>query len=449
MTIFLKNGTVVNREGRVLANVLIEGDRITYVGPQQRTADVEIDAEGCYIMAGFVDPHTHLELSQGLFGQDTEAAALGGTTTVLEFANQVRGGTMRQAYDRWMEMAAGSTTNFGFHMSLPRWNSGQLPQLDEMSQLGITSYKMYMVYRGLKVDDGEIYSALKAITAAGGILGVHCENWEVLRRRCTEVYQSGIHGPAGHPMSRPAPVEAEAVARFLRIAQLAEAPAYIVHLSCEESLEEVRRARQRGQEVYVETCPQYLLLDESRYEDPDGTKYIMSPPLRKPEDCAALWKALADGEIDTVGTDHCSFTMAQKNRYRSDFRKVPNGCAGLQHRAQLIYTYGVAAGKLTMEQMAACLSANVAELFGLHDRGAVRPGLLADLVVWDPKPEGKITDTNHHHNCDNSVYAGLPVKGQARDVLISGTLAVRNGQLQQSGCGAYAVCGCSKRYRKP
>lgn len=448
MKTLIEHGTVVNRSGRECANVLLDGDTIAYVGSDRPTADRVIDAAGCYIMPGFIDTHTHLELSPNLFVRDTQAAAIGGTTCVLEFANQFRGTTMRSAYDTWMDMAKGSTTNFSFHMSLSQWNEAQEPQLAEMSRLGISSYKMYMVYDNLKVNDGEIYRALQAITAHGGILGVHCENWDVLLQMIEEVRASGKLDPTGHPLSRPAPVEAEAVSRFLRLAQLAGAPAYIVHLSCLESLEEVRRARARGQEVYVETCPHYLVLDERKYAEEDGCKYMMSPPLRKESDCAALWQAVVDGEIDTIGTDHCSFTMEQKRVSPMDFSQVPNGCAGLEHRPQLIYTYGVASGKLTLEQMVALLSANAAELFGLSDRGAIHAGKHADLVVWDPSFRGTITDTNHHHDCDNSIYAGLSVEGRARDVFINGAHVVENGALTQSGGGQFVHRAASGRFRR-
>ncbi len=444
----IENGTVVNREGRCRANVVMEDGRIAYVGPSRVPADRVLDAAGCYVMAGFIDPHTHLELSPHPFGPDTEAALLGGTTCVLEFANQQAGRPMAEALAAWRAMAAGSACHYGIHMSVPWWDEGQAAQLAEMAAAGVTSFKMYMVYDGLRVDDGAIYCAAKAAAAAGGLLSVHCENWDVLRRRTEELARAGVLGPEGHPRSRPAPVEAEAVGRFLRIAQLAGAPAYVVHLSCRESLEEVRRARARGQEVYVETCPQYLMLDERRYGEAQGARYVMSPPLREPADCEALWQALARGEIDTVGTDHCSFSLAEKLAHSEDFRQIPNGCAGLQHRAQLLYTYGVAAGRLTLEQMAACLSANPAELFGLGDRGAVRPGLAADLVVWEPGWEGVLTDNNHRHDCDHSIYAGFRVRGRAREVFLDGAPVVERGALCRTGGGRYLPRRPAGRYRR-
>lgn len=448
MKTLIANGTLVFSDHRLKANLLVDGEQISYIGPDRPAADTTIDANGCYLMPGFIDTHTHLELSHGLFGQDTEAAAQGGCTSVLEFANQVRGDTMLHGFEKWMQYAKNSTTNYGFHMSLSEWNDRQLPQLDEMDRLGVTSYKMYMVYDGLKVDDGEIYAALKAIKQHGAILGVHCENWELLNRMADEVFQAGYHTAVGHPMSRPSPVEAEAISRFLRIAQLAEAPAYIVHLSTKEGLLEILRARERGQEVYVETCPQYLLLTDDAYATDEGVKYIMSPPLRKKADNEALWQALSDGAIDTIGTDHCSFFMAEKLEYAGDFRLVPNGCAGLQHRAQLIYTYGVCQERISLERMVALLSTNPARLFGIADRGELCTGKVADLVIWDPSYRGQITNTNHHHNCDNSIYAGLPVQGMARDVFINGLPVIRNGELVSHGQGKYLHRMRGEHYRQ-
>ncbi|MCI2056593.1 MAG: dihydropyrimidinase [Oscillibacter sp.] len=444
----IKNGTLLLPGGRQKANLLLEGGRIAQIGTEEFEADQVVDAEGCFVLPGFIDPHTHLELSPDHFGRDTEAAALGGCTSVLEFANQFRGESMMQGFEKWMDWAIDSTVNYGFHMSLSAWDEAHLRELDKMDEVGVASYKMYMVYDDLRVNDGEIYGALRGIRAHGGILGVHCENWDLLKVITEEVYRSGITSAEGHPLSRPVPVEAEAVARFLRIAQLAESPAYVVHLSSREGLEEIRRARARGQEVYVETCPQYLLLTDDCYNREDGVKYMMSPPLRKAKDTAALWEALAAGEIDTVGTDHCSFPLADRLAHRDDFRKVPNGCAGLQHRGQLLYTYGVCENRITLEQMVSVLSAHPARIFGVSDRGELVPGKAADVVVWDPSYRGIITDTNHHHACDSSVYAGFAVKGRARDVFINGAQVVENGELIRSGGGRYLRCGPGLHYRE-
>ena len=444
MDILIQNGTVVNAGGSMRADVLVQDGRISAVGPGLSCADARrIDAAGCFVLPGFIDTHTHFDLDTGSartaddFVTGGRAAILGGTTAVLDFATQDRGGTLVDAFDTWQEKARGCSCNYGFHMAIAEWNARTEAEMAEMTRRGVTSYKLYMVYDALRVDDGAIYAALKAAKREGALIGVHCENWDVLNRRIAEVKAAGMTGPAGHPLSRPAPVEAEAIARLMRIAELAETPVYVVHLSTEEGLAEARRARARGQEVYLETCPQYLLLTDECYTAPDGAKFVMSPPLRKAADNAALWDALAGGEIDFIGTDHCSFTMAQKLEHGNDFQRIPNGGAGVQHRGQLIYTYGVCEGRITMEQMVQFLSAGPAQLFGLPGRGAVAEGMAADLIVWDPAFTGRITDTNTAHNCDNSPFASFAVRGRARDVLLNGEHVVENGALVLPGRGQY------------
>ncbi len=441
--ILIKNGIVVNADDTVKADVLISGGRITEVGQSIAAPGAEvIDAMGCYVMPGFIDTHTHFDLNTGSavtadnFITGTRAAALGGTTTVLDFATQDKGGTLKAALEAWHKKAQGSSCNYGFHMAIADWNDDVAAEFPLMSAEGVTSYKMYMVYDALRVDDGQLYAALKYAKRFGALIGVHCENWDVLQRMIGELKAQGITGPEGHPLSRPAEVEAEAVARYMRIAQLADAPAYVVHLSTAEGLVEARRARQRGQTVYLETCPQYLLLTSERYSDPDGVKFVMSPPLRDASDNAVMWLALAMEEINTVGTDHCSFTMAQKLKYKDDFAQIPNGGAGVQHRGQLIYTYGVKQGRITVQQMAACLSANPARIFGMKDRGAIAPGYAADVVVWQDA-DGIITDANSAHNCDNSPFAGFETAGCARDVILNGRHIVQSGQLAETGTGRY------------
>ena len=453
MKTLLQNGTVVNADSMFEADVLVENGRIVSVKKGiVPDGTKEIDAKGMYVMPGFIDTHTHFDLDTGSavtadnFDTGSKAAILGGTTAVLDFATQERNGTLKEALAAWHKKAEGSSCNYGFHMAIARWDAQTAAEMDDMSAAGVTSYKMYMVYNGLKVDDGQIYAALKEAKKHGALIGIHCENWEVLLRMCDEVKQSGITGPEGHPLSRPSAIEAEAVARYMRVAELADAPAYVVHLSTAQGLLEARRARERAQTVYLETCPQYLLLTDERYSDADAAKFVMSPPLRKKDDCEALWQGLTAGDIQTIGTDHCSFTMAQKAAGKDDFTKIPNGSAGVQHRAQLIYTYGVLEGKLTLQQMVKYLSRNAALLFGMPDRGEIKEGAAADIVVWDPNAVSRITDTDHAHHCDNSPYAGFAVKGRAKDVLVNGIHAVENGVLKQSGAGKYIARG---RYQRP
>lgn len=446
----LKGGEVVNAGGSARADVLLGGGRILAVGEGLSAEGAAIeDVSGLLLFPGFIDTHTHfdLELGNGVvtaddFPSGTAAAILGGTTTILDFATQSREGSLQAALEEWHAKAQGSSSDYGFHMAIARFDDGVAKEMADMAAAGVISYKLYMVYHGLKLDDGAIYRALKRAEEVGALIGAHCENWEVLLQRIEEQKAMGHLDPTGHPLSRPAAVEAEAVNRYLRIAELAGTPAYVVHLSTAEGFREAERARARGQKVYLETCPQYLVLDDSAYAAPDGEKFVMSPPLRKKADQEALWAGLGSGAIETVGTDHCSFTMEQKTKGVKDFSMIPNGGAGVQLRAQLLYTYGVRAGRLTKERMAAVLSANAAALFGMPMKGQIAPGADADIVVWDTAYRGSITHAALAHHCDNTPFEGLAVEGCARDVYLRGEKVVAEGKLVASGRGRYV-------HRKP
>ncbi len=379
---------------------------------------------------------------------ETRAAALGGTTCVLDFATQDRGMSMQDALELWHKKAARASCDYGFHMAISEWNGARASEVERMAAQGVTSFKMYMVYDAMKLNDGEIYAALKHMAALDCIAGVHCENYDLLQRRVEELHGAGVFAPAGHPLSRPNVVEAEAVARLMRIAQLAGAPVWVVHLSTREGLEEILRARARGQEVYAETCPQYLVLDASAYAGADGEKFILSPPLRREPDRAALLAAMGAGEIDVVGTDHCSFTMAQKALGGGDFARTPNGAPGVQHRAQLVYTYAVTTGRITLAQMAGLLSENAAKLFGMYPhKGVLREGADADVTVYDPRAGHVLSYQTSAHRCDNSPYEGMPVLGGVTDVVLGGLHVVKDGILVEEGRGRYVFRTAAQRYR--
>ncbi|MEN6420088.1 MAG: dihydropyrimidinase [Clostridiaceae bacterium] len=455
MRTLIQNGIIVRSTGAEQADLLIENGLIQKIAPQIReSADETIDASGKYVFAGFIDTHTHFELDLGVtvtadnFVTGTKAAVLGGTTTVLDFATQDRGMTMQQALDLWHKKAQGSSCNYGFHMAISEWNAARAAEVEGMRAQGVTSFKMYMVYDAMRLNDGEIYAALKHMAALGCISGVHCENYDLLNERIRELRNAGVCSPLGHPMSRPNEVEAEAVSRLMRIAELACTPVWVVHLSTREGLEEARRARARGQEVYLETCPQYLVLDDTHYGDADAEKFIMSPPLRKKEDQDALFHAMAEGEIDVIGTDHCSFTMTQKALGGGEFNKTPNGGAGVQNRAQLIYTYGVLPGRISLEQMACLLSENAARMFGMQPhKGMLAEGADADITLYDPEGDSVISYKTNAHNCDNSPYEGMPVRGRVTDVLLGGKRVVSDGKIVRQGEGKYVFRIPSARYR--
>ena len=456
MRILIKNGTVVRSTGRKQADVLIKDGTIARIAPNiDAAADRVIDAAGCYIFAGFIDTHTHFDLDLGVtvtaddFETGTKAAVVGGTTTVLDFATQDHGMTMHDALDLWHKKAEKSSSNYGFHMAVSEWNDARKAEIDDMFRAGVSSFKMYMVYDAMRVNDGQIYDAQKYIGERGGVIGVHCENYDVLQARIAEEKAKGHFDPTAHPVSRPQAVEAEGVARLMRIAELSGSPAWVVHLSTADGLEEVRAARKRGVEVYAETCPQYFTLDVSRYADPDGAKFVMSPPLREAKDRAAILDGMKKKDIDFIGTDHCSFTMTQKALGRDDFTKIPNGGAGVQNRAELVYTYAVQTGAITLEQMALLMSERAARLFGMFpQKGALRVGSDVDLVIFDPDAPHTISWRTNMHACDNSPYEGMKALGRTRDVLLNGELVVENGKLVEPYRGRYVFRKPSERYRK-
>ena len=456
MRILIKNGTVVRSTGMKKADVLVQNGKIARIAERiDESADRVIDASGCWLFAGFIDTHTHFDLDLGVtvtaddFETGTKAAIVGGTTTVLDFATQDHGMTMHDALTLWHKKAEKSSCNYGFHMAVSEWNDARKAEVDDMFRAGMSSFKMYMVYDAMKVTDGQIYDAQKFIGSRGGVIGVHCENYDVLQARIAEEKAKGHLDPTAHPVTRPQAVEAEGVARLMRIAELSGSPAWVVHLSTADGLEEVRRARKRGVEVYAETCPQYITLDVSQYAEPDGAKYVMSPPLREARDRAAILDGMKKKEIDFIGTDHCSFTMAQKALGKDDFSKIPNGGAGVQNRAELVYTYAVETGAITPEQMALLMSERAARLFGMFPKkGVLRTGSDADLVIFDPDDPHTISWKTNLHACDNSPYEGVRVKGRVRDVILNGELAVEHGTLVKPYLGRYVFRNPCERYRK-
>ena len=441
MGILLRGGSVVSGQGVRRADVLLEGEKIAAVGPDLPAGDAAVvDCAGKLLFPGFIDGHTHFDLevagtiTADDFATGTRAAIRGGTTTVVDFAAPDKGETLASGLERWRrKAAAGTFCDYGFHMTIDDWNEGISREIGEMMDRGITSFKMYMTYPAMMIGEGDMYRALLRLKEAGGVAGVHCENDGVIRALVEDARAGGRMAPASHPRTRPAPLEAEAVGHLLRMAQLADVPVIIVHLSARESLEEVRAARRRGQRVYVETCPHYLLLEDSVYDNPDyleAARFVCAPPLRKRADQEALWEALRGGEIDTVATDHCSFTLAQKRAGQYDFTRIPGGLPGVEHRGVLLYTYGVAAGRVTAADMCRVLSENPARLYGCWPRkGLIAPGSDGDIVVLDPASEGAISVDNHVQNVDYTPYEGWRTKCSIVQVYLRGNLAADRGQV--------------------
>ena len=457
MRTLFKGGTVVSGAGTKRADLLVEDEKVVEVGKNLKTdADRVVDVTGCLLFPGFIDAHTHFDLdvcnttTADDFYTGSRAALRGGTTTVIDFACPNKGESLHYGLDLWHKKADGRTfCDYGFHMTIDDWNESIRAELPDMFAKGISSFKMYMTYPAMMVGDRDMYWALKELKSLGGICGVHCENAGVIDGMIAERKNSGQFSPACHPLTRPPYLEAEAVSRLLRIAQAAEAPVVIVHLTNQEALKEVQHARDRGQKVYVETCPQYLLLDDSVYFNEDysqAARYVCAPPIRDRGQQALLWKALRRGDIQTISTDHCSFTLEQKDAGREDFTKIPGGLPGVETRGELIYSYGVAAKRITAQRMCLALSENPAKLYGLFPRkGHLRPGADADIVVYDPGASHVIRADDCVANVDYNPYEGFVTAGGIRQVWLRGNLAVENGKvLDETPQGRYMARGkCS------
>ena len=451
--IIIKGGTLVCPDGLRVGDVALEGDKIVRIAASIEAGDDDevADAAGCWVFQGFIDAHTHMQCWTGIdwtadsFETGTRAAACGGTTTIVDYATADRGVTMPDALAEWHKRADGTcTSNYAFHMAIAEWNERNRKDLAAMRAGGVSSFKTYFAYDHLRLDDAQTLEVLEALKPFGGTLCVHCENGTLVDALQKRVFEAGIHGPEGHPLSRPAECEAEAVSRLLYLAHLAgTARVNVVHLSTKLGLEAIRAANARGQKnIFVETCPQYLLLDDTcftrRGEDGlEGLEFVMSPPPRKPSDRAALRQALLDGEIDTIATDHCSFNLhGQKDRGVDDFRAVPNGGAGVEHRPALVAT--TFEDQLGPTELCRLMSENPARVFGMWPRkGCLAEGSDADVCVWDPSVEWTISAKTQHQNVDHTPYEGFVCHGRARLTYVNGVLAARDGEPTGATPGTY------------
>lgn len=457
MRTLFKGGSVVSGNGAKRADLVIENEKVTDLGRNLKgDFDRVVDVAGCLLFPGFIDAHTHFDLdvagttTADDFWTGSRAALRGGTTTVIDFACPNKGESLHHGLDLWHQKADGRTfCDYGFHMTIDDWNESIRAELKDMFAKGVSSFKMYMTYPAMMVGDRDMYWALKELRSLGGICGVHCENAGVIDGMIAERKAAGELSPASHPLTRPPYLEAEAVSRLLRIAQAADCPVVIVHLTNQEALKEVEHARARGQKVFVETCPQYLLLDDSVYFNEDysqAARYVCAPPIREKGQQDLLWKALRRGDIQTISTDHCSFTLAQKEMGRGDFTKIPGGLPGVETRGELIYSYGVAAKRISLGRMCRALSENPARLYGLFPRkGQLRPGSDADIVVYDPGASHVIRSDDCVANVDYNPYEGFVTAGGIRQVWLRGSLAVEDGKvLDEAPQGRYMARGkCS------
>ena len=455
MKYLFKNGTVVSGRGTRRADVLVENEKILQVGrnlsdPLARA----IDVTGKLLMPGFIDAHTHFDLdvcnttTADDFDSGTKSAIRGGTTTIVDFACPNKGESLHHGLDLWHRKADGKCwCDYGFHMTIDDWNAEIEKEIDDMYAAGISSFKMYMTYPGMMIGDEAMYKALKKLKEKGGICGVHCENSGVINALIEEKKAAGEMGVSSHPETRPDFLEAEAVSRLLRIAQAVDIPVVIVHLTNAATLAEVTAARRRGQKVYVETCPQYLVLDDSVYYNEDfsrAARYVCAPPLRKPEDCRALWAGLRKGDIQTISTDHCAFTLAQKDAGRGDFTKIPGGLPGVEARGELVYSFGVTTRKISLATMCKVLSENPAKLYGMFPRkGVIAPGADADIVVYDPQADHILRAEDMVSRAGYTPYEGFVTHGSVSQVWLRGKLMVENGHVIGEQEGQYIVRGKS------
>lgn len=452
MNQLLQGGTVVSGDQCFRADVRIENGIVTEVAENLPQYEEKIwDVSGKLLFPGFIDAHTHLDLevsgtvTADDFASGTGAAIVGGTTMIVDFATQNKGETLAEGLENWHKKANGkSFCDYGFHMAISDWNEKTSFEMADMIKEGITSFKVYMTYDNMVLDDGAIYQVLKRAKELGGLVGVHCENMLLIKELAAEQKLLYHLGPSAHPLTRPACVEAEAVQRLLTIAKLAGTPVMIVHLSSREGYIQMDLARKEGQQIFAETCPQYLILDDGVYRTPgfEGAKYVCSPPLRKKEDQECLWSALAKDKIQIVSTDHCSFTMEQKKSGQNDFTAIPNGMPGLEHRPVLMYTYGVKCNRISLEQMCRLLSENPAKLYGIYPKkGVIRPGSDADIVVWDSEHEWTITAENQHYHMDYAPFEGMRAIGRAELVLLRGLPVAGRGEIKMENAGQFVKRG--------
>jgi len=452
MTVLIKGGTVVTADRSYRADVLCDSGTISAIGENlDAPAGAEIiDAAGQYVMPGGIDPHTHMQLpfmgtvASEDFESGTAAGLAGGTTMIIDFVIPSPQQNIMEAYRQWREWAEKSVADYSFHVAITWWDESVAADMETLvKEHGVNSFKHFMAYKGAIMANDEILvnSFSKAIEL-GAIVTCHAENGELVYRLQQEIFDSGIRGPEGHPLSRPPEVEGEAANRAIRIAEVLGVPIYLVHNSCRQSLEAITRARNEGQRVYGEVLAGHLLIDDSVYRDKDfdvAAAHIMSPPFRSSEHQEALWRGLQSGNLQTTATDHCCFCADQKAMGKDDFRSIPNGTGGVENRMEVLWHHGVNTGRLTMNEFVRVTSANTAQIFNIYPRkGSISTGADADIVVWDPEATKTISTKTDHQNVDYNIFEGMKIKGCASHTVSRGKIVWANGELQvERGAGRY------------
>ncbi|OGU66502.1 MAG: dihydropyrimidinase [Stygiobacter sp. RIFOXYC12_FULL_38_8] len=451
MSLLIKNGRIITAEQDYIADIFIEKDKITTIGLSLNiNADKVIDAKGKYVIPGGIDVHTHLDMpfggttSSDDFETGTIGAAFGGTTSLIDFAIQPKGKSMREGLDIWHKKAEGKATiDYSFHMIITDLPDERISEMDDMVAEGVTSFKLFLAYPNvLMVDDATIYKALKQTAKNGGLVCMHAENGMVIDDIVKETVAKGNLSPLYHALSRPAAAEGESTNRAIALAEMAGTPIYIVHLTCNDALEKVVNARDKGLPAYAETCPQYLYLSLEDISKPEfeGAKYVFSPPVREKWNQEKLWGALQKNDLQVVSTDHCPFNFkGQKELGRENFTKIPNGGPGLENRLHLMYQGGVNEKRFSLNRWVELTSTNPAKIFGMYPRkGTIAPGSDADIVIWDPEKELVISAKTHHMRVDYSMFEGKKVKGDADIVISRGEVIVENKKfLGRAGRGNF------------
>ena len=454
MSILIKNGRVITASEDYTADIFIEDEKISSIGNNLNVkADEEIDAKGKLIFPGGIDPHVHLDMPfMGTFSSDnyetgTLAALHGGTTMVIDFILQTQGKSLHSALDEWRGRSDGNAFgDYSFHMAVTDFNDETQKEIkDLIDKEGITSFKTFMAYKGaLMIDDRQMIGLMNEVRDRGGLVTVHATNGDMIDFLVAKHRSEGKLSPLYHYLSQPEITESEAAGRFVDMAYHTDVPSYIVHLTCEGALNQVRDATRRDQKVFVETCIQYLILDASLYKkDFEGAKWVMSPPLREKKDQATLWAGINQGLVQVVGTDHCPFEWKKKLMGKKDFSKIPNGHPAIEHRMELLYSEGVNKGKISLNKYVEVTSTNTAKIFGMFpQKGTIGIGADADIVIFDPEKKHTLSAKTHHMNVDYSGYEGWEVTGKVETVILRGTVAVDKGSVNiKKGYGKFIKRG--------
>lgn len=452
MSILIKNGRIITATDNYLADIFIEGESISSIGKNLHVnADQVIDADGLLVMPGGVDPHVHLDMPfMGTYSSDnyetgTRAALFGGTTTVIDFVLQTQGKSLKSALQEWKSRSDNNAVgDYSFHMAVTDFNDETKKEIQHFIEVeGITSFKTFMAYKGaLMINDSQMVGLMQEVKKHGGLINVHATNGDMIDFLSAKHLSEGKTAPIYHYLSQPEVTEAEASGRFSDMANYTGCPGYIVHLTCEGALNQVRNASTRNQKVFVETCIQYLILDASLYEQNfEGAKWVMSPPLREKKDQETLWAGINQGLVQVVATDHCPFMWQQKLMGKDDFSKIPNGHPAIENRIELLFSEGVNKGRISLNKFVEVSSTNAAKIFGMFPRkGTIAVGSDADIMIFDPNETHVLSAKTHHMNVDYSAYEGRELKGKVKTVLLRGQIAIDKNECKiQKGFGKFIM----------